>query len=256
MIDSRAIIDKGAELAEDVSVGPYSIIGADVKIGAGTVVGPHVVISGRTKIGKNNRFFQFSSIGEAPQDKKYAEEPTELLIGDNNVFRESCTIHRGTVQDKGVTTIGHGNLFMAYTHVAHDCIIGDDIVMANSATLAGHVEVGSQAILGGFTLVHQFCKIGQYSFTAMGSHVSKDIPPYVMVGGSPTKPRGINSEGLKRHGFEEKQVAQIKQAYKLIYKSGLILNEAVKKLELLSEKEEAIQPIIDFIARSNRSLLR
>lgn len=256
MIDPRAVIDKGAELAEDVSVGPFSIIGSDVKIGAGTVIGPHVVISGPTTIGENNRFFQFSSIGEAPQDKKYAGEPTELLIGNNNVFREYCTIHRGTIQDKGLTKIGDDNLFMAYTHVAHDCLIGNGVIMSNSASLAGHVEIGDQVILGGFTLVHQFCKIGQHAFAAMASQITKDILPFVMVGGLPTRPYSINSEGLKRRGYESEEISRIRNAYKVIYKSGLLLNDAIQQLEASSRGDGAIQQIIDFIAKSDRSILR
>jgi UDP-N-acetylglucosamine acyltransferase len=256
LIDSRAIIDKRAELAEAVSVGPFSIIGPDVKIGSGTVVGPHVVISGPTTIGENNRFFQFSSIGEAPQDKKYAGEPTELIIGNGNVFRESCTIHRGTAQDRGITTIGNNNLFMAYTHVAHDCLVGDGVIMSNSATLAGHVELGDQVILGGFTLVHQFCKVGKHAFTAMGSQISRDVIPFVMVGGSPSRSYSINAEGLKRRGFESDEITSIRQAYKILFKSGLLLNEAVQQLEALSEGKDSIRQIIDFIAKSDRSLLR
>lgn len=256
MIDSRAIVDEKAELAEGVSVGPFSIIGPNVKVGSGTVIGPHVVISGPTTIGENNRFFQFASIGEDPQDKKYAGEATELVIGDNNVFRESCTIHRGTVQDKGLTRIGSDNLFMAYTHVAHDCQIGSGIIMSNSATLAGHVEIGDQVILGGFTLVHQFCKIGQHAFAAMASQITKDILPFVMVGGVPTRPYGINSEGLKRRGYKSEEISQIRQAYKTIYKSGLLLNEAVHTLEERARGDESIQTLIDFIAKSDRSILR
>ncbi len=256
MIDPRAIVDEGAKLAEDVSVGPFSIIGPDVEIGAGTVIGPHVVISGPTKIGKENRFFQFASIGEDPQDKKYAGEATELLIGDNNVFRESCTVHRGTVQDEGITSIGDDNLFMAYTHIAHDCRIGNGVIMSNSATLAGHVEIGDQVILGGFTLVHQFCKIGPHAFAAMASQITKDVLPFVMVGGIPTRPYSINSEGLKRRGFDSEQITRIRNAYKTIYKSGLLLSDAVKQLESVAKNDESVREMIEFIANSDRSILR
>jgi UDP-N-acetylglucosamine acyltransferase len=256
LIDSCAIIDEGAKLAEGVSVGPFSIIGPDVEIGAGTVIGPHVVISGPTKIGKKNRFFQFASIGEDPQDKKYAGEATELLIGDNNVFRESCTVHRGTAQDEGITSIGDDNLFMAYTHVAHDCRIGNGIIMSNSATLAGHVEIGDQVILGGFTLVHQFCKIGSHAFAAMASQITKDILPFVMVGGTPTRPYSINSEGLKRRGFESEEISLIRNAYKLIYKSGILLSDAVEQLEPIAKSNKSVREMIEFIANSDRSILR
>ena len=195
MIDSRAVINPKAELAEDVKVGPFSIIGPDVQIDAGTEIGPHVVIKGPTSIGKDNQIYQFTSIGEDPQDKKYADEVTRLEIGDRNVIREFCTMHRGTLQDQGLTKIGDDNLFMAYTHVAHDCVIGDHVIMANGASIAGHVHVGDHAILGGFTLVHQFTQIGEYSFSAMGSAITQDIPPFVMVGGRPTRPQDSGSQG-------------------------------------------------------------
>ena len=200
MIHPSAIVDPAAILAEDVSVGPFSIIGHDVEIGSGTTVGPHVVIKGPSRIGRDNRIFQFASVGEDPQDKKYQGEITRLEIGDRNVIREYCTIHRGTAQDQSLTRIGSDNLLMAYTHVAHDCVIGDGVIMANGASLAGHVSVDDHAILGGFSLVHQFCRIGRHSFSGMGSVISRDIPPYVMVGGSPTKPRGINNVGMERRG--------------------------------------------------------
>ncbi|BBL74525.1 acyl-ACP--UDP-N-acetylglucosamine O-acyltransferase [Methylomagnum ishizawai] len=256
MIHPTAIIDPSAELAEDVEVGPYSLIGADVRIGAGTRIGPHVVIRGPTVIGRDNRIFQFASIGEDPQDKKYRGETTLLEIGDRNTIREFTTVHRGTAQDRGATRIGHDNLLMAYTHVAHDCVVGNGVIMANAASLAGHVHVDDCAILGGFSLVHQFCQIGQYSFSAMGSVITRDIPPYVMVGGSPTKPHGINSVGLERRGFSPEAIRQIRKAYKAIYKSGLKLEEALQSLIEMSAATPEIQCMADFIQQTGRSILR
>ena len=227
LIDSKAIVDSHAELADDVTVGPYSVIGADVKIGAGTIIGSHVVIKGPTSIGKQNRIYQFTSIGEDPQDKKYAEEITRLEIGDRNTIREFTSMHRGTQQDNCVTKIGDDNLFMAYTHVAHDCIIGNNVIMANGASLAGHVHLNNNAILGGFTLVHQFTQVGQYSFAAMGSAITQDIPPFIMVGGKPTRPHGINSVGMERNGISTEDIRLIRNAYKIIYKMNLRLEEAI-----------------------------
>ena len=203
LIDSRAVIDPSAELDEGVSVGPFSVIGAGVRIGKGTSIGPHVVVKGPTTIGCDNRIYQFASVGEDPQDKKYAGEPTRLEIGDRNVIRESATLHRGTVQDQGITRIGNDNLFMAYIHVAHDCVIGDNAILANGASLGGHVQIGDWAILGGFTMVHQFGRIGAHSFCGMGSAVNMDLPPFVTVSGQPAKPHGINSEGLRRRGYSD-----------------------------------------------------
>lgn len=256
MIHETAIVDKNAKLGSNVSIGPWSYIGPDVEIGDDCVVESHVVIKGPSKIGKNNHFFQFSSIGEACQDKKYAGEPTRLEIGDNNMFRESCTVHRGTVQDNSLTKIGSGNLFMAYCHVAHDCMIGNDNILANNATLAGHVHVADQVILGGFTGVHQFCKIGNHAFCAVGSVVLKDIPPYTMVAGQNAKPHGINSEGLKRRGYSKEQVSAIRNAYKVIYRQGLTLDEALEQLNALAREQECVQIFIDFIGQSNRGLIR
>ena len=223
MIDPRAIVHLNAELAPDVKVGPYSIIGPDVQIDAGTEIGPHVVINGPTTIGKDNSIYQFASIGEDPQDKKYADELTRLEIGDRNVIREFCTMHRGTQQDQGVTLIGDDNLFMAYTHVAHDCVVGNHVIMANGASIAGHVHVDDHVILGGFTLVHQFTQIGEFSFSAMGSAITQDVPPYVMVGGRPTRPHGINSVGMERNGKSPEVIRQIRKAYKILYKNNLRL---------------------------------
>lgn len=256
LIHSTAIIDPSAELASDVSVGPYTIIGEGVQIDSGTTIGPHAVIKGPTRIGKNNRIFQFGSIGEDPQDKKYRGEITRLEIGDGNTIREYATIHRGTVQDQGITRIGNSNLLMAYTHVAHDCVVGNHVIMANAASLAGHVHVDDYAILGGFSLVHQFCRIGQYSFSAMGSVINRDILPYVMVGGSPTKPHGINNVGLERQGFSPESIRQIRKAYKIIYKSGLKLDEALQSLLEMSAETPEVLRLVEFLQQTGRSIIR
>jgi UDP-N-acetylglucosamine acyltransferase len=256
LIHPSAIIDDLAGVAEGVSVGPFCVIGPEVEIGAGTVIGPHVVIRGPTRIGRENQIFQFASIGEDPQDKKYQGEITRLEIGDRNVIREYSTVHRGTIQDKAVTRIGDDNLLMAYTHVAHDCVIGDGVIMANGASLAGHVTVDDCAILGGFSLVHQFCRIGRYSFSGMGSVISRDIPPYVMVGGSPTRPRGINSVGMERRGFDADSILQIKRAFKLIYKSRLKLEEAIESLASMAEQSTEVLPLLEFLKQSGRSIIR
>ena len=256
MIHPSAIIDPTARLAADVSVGPFTVIGPHVEIGAGTVIGPHVVIKGPTLIGQYNRIYQFSSIGEDPQDKKYQGEITRLEIGDRNVIREYVTLHRGTLQDAALTKIGDDNLLMAYTHVAHDCVIGNHVIMANGASLAGHVRVDDHAILGGCTLVHQFCQIGRQSFSGMGSVISRDIPPYVMVGGSPTKPRGINNVGMERRGYDPDAILQIKRAFKVIYKSRLKLEEAIEQLATMAEQSPEVLPMLDFLKQSGRSIIR
>ena len=256
MIDPTAIIDSHAELADDVSVGAFSVIGADVKIDAGTVIGPHVVIKGPTSIGKKNRIYQFTSIGEDPQDKKYAFEVTRLEIGDRNTIREFTSMHRGTQQDNSVTKIGNDNLFMAYTHVAHDCIIGDHVIMANGASLAGHVHLNSHAILGGFTLVHQFTQIGQYSFAAMGSAITQDIPPFIMVGGKPTRPHGINSVGMERNGISAEDIRLIRNAYKIIYKLNLRLEDAIEQMEDLASDSKQLSEMISFLRNVRRGILR
>ncbi|MGR9106313.1 MAG: acyl-ACP--UDP-N-acetylglucosamine O-acyltransferase [Gammaproteobacteria bacterium] len=256
MIHPTAIINPKAELAEDVCVGPYSVIDADVRIDRDTIIGPHVVIRGPSMIGKSNRIYQFASVGEDPQDKKYRQERTFLEIGDGNVIREYCTIHRGTQQDKGITRVGNLNLFMAYVHVAHDCVIGDNVVMANGASLAGHVHLDDFAILGGFTLVHQFSRIGQHSFSAMGSTISRDVPPYVMVGGRPTKPFGINSVGLERKGFSPETIREIRRAYKTLYKAGLRLEEATQVLETMTQDTPEINCMVEFVQKSGRGILR
>ncbi len=256
MIDARAAIDPKAELDEGVSVGPFSVIGAGVRIAAGTEIGPHVVIRGETSIGRENRIFQFASIGEDPQDKKYAGEPTRLEIGDRNQIREFTSIHRGTVQDEGITRIGNDNLLMAYTHVAHDCQVGNHAIMANAASMGGHVQLGDWAILGGFTIVHQFCRIGAHSFCAMGSAVSKDVPPFVMVGGHPAKPHGLNSEGLKRRGFDNQTISGIKRAYKMLYHSGERLEEAVANIEAQAGDSAELEFLARFLRDSERSIVR
>ncbi|MEI6332943.1 MAG: acyl-ACP--UDP-N-acetylglucosamine O-acyltransferase [Methylococcaceae bacterium] len=256
MINPTAIIDSHAELADDVSVGAFSVIGADVKIDAGTVIGPHVVIKGPTSIGKDNRIYQFTSIGEDPQDKKYASEVTRLEIGDRNTIREFTSMHRGTQQDQCVTKIGNDNLFMAYTHVAHDCLIGDHVIMANGASLAGHVHLHDHAILGGFTLVHQFTQIGQYSFAAMGSAITQDIPPFIMVGGKPTRPHGINSVGMERNEISAEDIRLIRNAYKIIYKMNLRLEDAIEKMKELQSDSKQLADMISFLSNVRRGILR
>ncbi|HET9330957.1 MAG TPA: acyl-ACP--UDP-N-acetylglucosamine O-acyltransferase [Steroidobacteraceae bacterium] len=256
MIDARAVVAPEAQLAADVKVGPYSIIGPGVTIGAGTVIGPHAVINGPTTIGADNQIFQFASIGDAPQDKKYRGEPTRLEIGDRNVFRESCTVNRGTTHDQGVTRIGSDNLFMAFSHVAHDCQVGDKTVFANCASLAGHVEVGDWVILGGLTAVHQFCKIGAHAFLGGGTILSRDVPPYVMVAGNPAVPHGVNAEGLKRRGFTEEQIRNVREAYRILYRSDLLLAAALERLAPLAQQQPEVRFFFDFLRGSQRSLVR
>jgi UDP-N-acetylglucosamine acyltransferase len=256
VIDPRALVSPQAQLAADVSVGPFSIIGAGVTIGPRTRVGPHVVVNGPTTIGADNEIFQFAALGDAPQDKKYKGEPTRLEIGDRNVFRESCTANRGTTHDEGVTRIGNDNLFMAYSHVAHDCQIGNNTVFANCASLAGHVEVGDWVIIGGLSAVHQFSKIGAHAFLGGGSILSRDVPPYVMVNGNPAVPHSVNTEGLKRRGFSEAQIRNIRDAYRVLYRSDLRLSEALERLEPVAAEHPEIRVFVDFIHRSTRSLVR
>ncbi|MGD8274684.1 MAG: acyl-ACP--UDP-N-acetylglucosamine O-acyltransferase [Thiohalocapsa sp.] len=256
MIHATAIVDPAAELAPDVEVGPYAIIGAGVRLGAGCVIGPHAVLRGPTRIGPGTRVFQFASVGEDPQDKKYAGEATALVIGARNVIRECATIHRGTAQDKGETRIGDDNLFMAYTHVAHDCIIGNNVIMANAASLGGHVAVQDWAILGGFSIVHQFCRIGAHSFSAMGTVIGKDVPPYLTIGGHPAQPRGINTEGLRRRQFAPDTIAALRRAYRLLYLANLKLTEAVAQIRELAVSHPELMPLADFVADSSRSIVR
>lgn len=255
-IHPTAIIDPSAQLDSSVEVGAYSVIGANVKIDADTRILNHVSISGPTTIGKNNQIFQFSSLGEAPQDKKYKGEPTLLEIGDNNTIREFCTFNRGTIQDKGTTKIGNDNWIMAYVHIAHDCQIGNSTIFANNSSLAGHVDVYDYAILGGFTLIHQFCKIGSHVITAVGSVVFKDIPPYVTAAGYDAKPHGINSEGLKRRGFSADSILQIKRAYKTLYRNGLTLDEAKAELSTMQLQTPEIGLLTDFLNVSTRGIVR
>ena len=256
MIDARAVVSPEAQLAADVSVGPFSIIGPHVQIGPRTVIGPHAVVNGPTTIGADNRIFQFASIGDAPQDKKYQGEPTRLEIGDRNVFRESCTINRGTTHDKGVTHIGSDNLFMAFSHVAHDCVIGNQTVFANCASLAGHVEIGDWAILGGLTAVHQFVRIGAHAFLGGGAVLRGDVPPYVMVAGNPATPHAVNAEGLRRRGFSEEQIRRIREAYRTVYRSEMKLAEALTALAPLAQAHPEIRVFVEFIQASTRSLAR
>ena len=256
MIHSTAIIDPSAIIADDVQIGPYSIIGADVEIGSGCDIKSHVVIHGPTKIGCNNKIYQFSSIGEEPQDKKYAGEPTTLEIGDNNLIRENVTINRGTVQGGGLTKVGDNNWIMAYVHIAHDCIIGNDNTLANNATLAGHVIIEDSVILGGFTLVSQFNAMGSYSFSAMGSVISRNVPPYILVSGHMAKPVGYNVEGLRRHSFTEVQMKNIRSAYKTIYRSGLRVEEAIDKLKSMDEEKSELSMLISFLEKEEGGIIR
>lgn len=256
MIHPQAIVEPGAKLADDVEIGPWSYIGADVEIGPGTWIGPHVVVKGPTVIGAGNRIFQFASVGEECQDKKYKGEPTQLVIGDRNVIREGCTIHRGTVQDEGITRIGSDNLLMAYVHVAHDCIVGDHCILANSTALAGHVQLGDYAILGGFTAVHQFCRIGAHVMCGAGTVVLKDIPAYVMANGNTAEPHGINVEGLKRRGFGMETIRTLRQAYKTVYRRNLTTAQALEQLQRLVVDEPAVQLLVDSLAESTRGIIR
>ena len=255
-IHATALVDPAAELADDVEVGAFSIVGPSVTIGPGSWIGPHVVLTGRTTIGRNNRIFQFASLGEEPQDKKYAGEDTELIIGDDNTVRELCTFSRGTVQGGGKTVIGNRNWIMACVHIAHDCILGDDIIMANNASLAGHVTVGDWAILSGYSLIHQFCSVGEHSFTSFASHVNQSIPPYVTVSGEKARAKGINAEGLKRRGFTPEQIRQVRRAYKVLYRSGLRLEDARAQLAEMAAGHEEVQPLIEFLDTTEKSFIR
>ena len=255
-IHPAAIVDPTAEIADGVEIGAYSIIGPHVTIGEDTWVGPHVVINGPTRIGRENRIFQFASIGEIPQDKKFSEDDSRLEIGDRNTIREYVTINRGTEQGGGVTRVGDDNWLMAYIHIAHDCIVGNGTIFANNASLAGHACVDDYAILGGFTLVHQFCLIGRHAFCAMGSSITKDVPPFVMISGAPAHPHGINQEGLKRHGFSNEAIANIRRLYKLIYRSGSPLDEVKKTLEVRAHDDTEAAVFYDFFQRSQRSIIR
>lgn len=256
MISNQAIIDPSAKIGANVSIGPFSIIGANVEIGADTVVGSHVVIKGPTKIGRNNKFYQFSSIGEDCQDKKYHGEDTRLDIGDNNSFREGCTVHRGTVQGGGVTTIGNDNLFMVNTHVAHDCIIGNNVVFSNNASIAGHVRVDDFASLGGFVGVHQFCVIGAHSFIAGGSIILKDVVPFVIVSGYPAQAHGLNTIGLTRREFSAEAINILKQAYKIVFRTSATVKDAISKLSLLAADSAELSLLTNFLQQSTRGIVR
>jgi len=256
LIDPRAIVAPDAEIGEGVVIGAFTVIGPGVKIGDGSWIGPHAVINGPTTLGRQNKVFQFASVGDAPQDKKYAGEPTRLEVGDRNVFREFCTINRGTVGGRNVTRIGDDCLFMAYSHVAHDSIVGNRCVLSNCTALAGHVELGDWVILSGYSAVHQFCKIGAHAFLANNAAVTRDVPPYLLVAGSPAEPKGINSEGLKRRGFDASQISNIKNAYRLLYRSGLKLVEAEARLKELSASQPELVPFVNFLSSSERSIIR
>jgi UDP-N-acetylglucosamine acyltransferase len=256
MIDPRAVVSPQAHIDADVEIGPFTVIGANVVIGARTWIGPHAVINGPTRIGTDNKIFQFASLGDAPQDKKYRGEPTRLEIGDRNVFRESVTANRGTTHDQGVTRIGNDNLLMAYSHVAHDCVLGNEIVMANCCTLGGHVELGDWVIMGGLSAVHQHTKVGAHAFLAHNAAVTRDVPPYVMAVGRPAVPHSVNSEGLKRRGFTSEQILNIRRAYKLLYRSGLKLDAALAQLEKAAQTQPEIAPFVEFVKNSSRSIVR
>jgi UDP-N-acetylglucosamine acyltransferase len=255
-IDPRAVVDPSAKLADDVEVGAFTVIGANVEIGPGCWIGPHAVIQGPTRIGARNRIFQFASLGDAPQDKKYKGEPTRLEVGDDNVFREFVTVNRGTTHDEGITRIGSDNLFMAYSHVAHDCRVGSHCVLANVATLGGHVELGDWVIMGGLSAIHQFTKVGAHAFIANNAAVTRDVPPYVMAVGQPAEPHSINATGLSRRGFTPEQVRNIKNAYRTLYRSDLKLANAVPRLEEAAQTQPELRIFVDFIGRSTRSLVR
>jgi len=256
LIDTRAVIDAAAELAADVDVGPFAVIGPDVVIGPGSRIGPHAVIRGPTRIGRDNRIYQFASIGDDPQDRKYSGEPTRLEVGDRNTIREYVTINRGTVHDAGVTRVGSDNWIMAYAHIAHDCQVGDHVVFSNNASLAGHVRVDDHATLGGFTLVHQHCSIGSHAFCSFGSVISKDVTPFVTVAGNPAHEQGLNMEGLKRHGFPESARSVLRKAYRIVYRSNLSLQEACEQLQELEDSHGVVAVLADFLARQKRGIVR
>lgn len=256
MISNLAVIDPSAKIAADVEIGPFTVIGPHVEIDSGTIIGPHAVIQGPAKIGKNNKFYQFCSIGDACQDKKYHGEDTSLVIGDNNIFREGCTVHRGTVQGGGVTTIGDDNLFMVDTHVAHDCVIGNHVVFSNNATIAGHVQVGDYASLGGFVAVHQFCMIGAHSFAGGGSMIMKDVAPFVRVFGNPAQVHGLNTVGLARREFSVDLMSTLKNVYKIVFRTSVTVNDAIEKLNELVANFPEVIIMRDFLKRSERGITR
>jgi UDP-N-acetylglucosamine acyltransferase len=255
-IHPTALIEPTAELAADVEVGPYTIIGAQVKIGAGSVVGPHVIVTGRTSLGARNRIFPFASIGDIPQDQKYAGEPTTTTIGNDNVFREYVTVHAGTAQDRGDTAIGHGNLFLAYTHVAHDCVVGNRTIFSNNAQIAGHVRIDDWVVLGAYSGVHQFCRIGAHVMVGAGSKVFQDVPPFVMASGGPAKPFGTNSEGLRRRGFPADDLLVIRRAYRTLYREGRSLEDARSVLSEAAKASPVLAPLVAFLAEPGRGIIR
>jgi UDP-N-acetylglucosamine acyltransferase len=250
------VVDAKAEIADDVEIGAYSVVGPDVRIGGGTTVGPHVVLTGRTSIGRRNRFFQFGSIGEIAQDRKYGGEPTTTTIGDDNTFREFVSIHAGTAQDRGDTTIGDGNLFLAYTHVAHDCVVGNQTTFSNNAQIAGHVTIGDYAVLGAFAGIHQYCRVGMHAMLGAYAVVLQDVPPYVTVQGYPAKPHGTNSEGLRRRGFTPADVRMVRQAYKTLYRDGLSLEDAKVALAKAAAEAPVVEPLVAFLATAGRGIVR
>ena len=256
MIHSSSIIDPSAKIADDVEIGPFCLVGADVEIGPGTRIESHVILKGPMKIGERNHIFQFSTLGDGSPDKKYKNEPTTLVIGNENIIREGVTIHRGTVQDRGETLIGDRNLIMAYSHIAHDCVLGNDIVLTNQAALAGSVHVGDGAILGGYAIVHQFCSLGSYSFCAMGSAVNKDIPAYVKVRGNPAKPFGINVTGIKRLGYSKDSIEALRSAYRSIYRKKLTVDEAIEELKELRKEHQEVDLFLNSIEKSTRGISR
>jgi len=256
LIHPTALVDAGARIADDVSIGAFSIVGGDVAIGPGTRIGPHVVVTGRTTIGARNRIFQFASVGDVPQDRKYGGEPTATVLGDDNVVREYVSIHAGTAQDRGTTTIGNGNLFLAYTHVAHDCVVGDHTTFSNNAQIAGHVTIGDFAVLGAYAGVHQFCRVGAHAMVAAGSIVLQDVPPFVTAAGYPAKPRGINSEGLRRRGFAAGDIAAIRRAYKALYRAKLPLEEAREAIAVEAKAVPALRLMDAFLDIPGRGIIR
>ncbi len=257
MIDPTAIVHPDTSIDSDVAIGPYSVINKDVSIGSGTVIGSHSVINGPTKIGSNNKIFHFCSIGEDPQDKKYDKDSNSYLeIGSGNTIREYVSINRGTSDGGGTTSIGNNNWIMAYVHIAHDCKVGNNSIFANNSTLAGHVSIGDFVILGGFTGVHQFCRVGSYSFSAISSVITKDVPPFLLVSGNTAKPTGLNREGLKRNNFNVKDINELKKAYRIIYRDGRVLSDALKKLLKMSKDSKEVEQMYLFISSSERGIVR
>ncbi len=255
-IHATALVDPGAHLAADVEIGPFSVVGAHVRVGAGTVIGPHAVITGRTTIGARNRIFQFASIGDIAQDRKYGGEPATTTIGDDNVFREFVSVHSGTAQDRGDTRIGNGNWFLAYTHVAHDCVVGDFTTFSNNAQIAGHVTIGDWVVMGAYAGVHQFGRIGAHAMVAAGAIVLQDVPPYVTVQGYPAKPHGTNNEGLRRRGFAAADILAVRRAYKTLYRQGLPLEDARTAIAEAASAEPVLAPLADFLAVPGRGIVR